>query len=86
MTMVTECHHGDLTRRLAARINERAGHSIRGLAVSYCHGKVQVRGTARSFYGWQLAIAACRELLLQTPTVNFDCLMRVEKSSSMAGE
>ena len=73
----------DVARTAVERITERAGQRIRNLIVSYCDGRMTVRGWAESYYVWQLAIAACRESLVESPNVHLDCSLQVHKPSTV---
>jgi hypothetical protein len=69
----------ELTRLVVQHIVSRVGRRISGLMVSYCDDRVTVRGTAESYHVWQLAIAACRELQSEMPSVHFDCHFQIER-------
>jgi hypothetical protein len=68
-----------LAQSAVKRITERAGRRVRGLIVSYCDGRMTVRGSADSYHVWQLAIAACRESLIEAPNVRLDCTLQIHK-------
>jgi hypothetical protein len=70
---------GDMTRRAIERILRRAGRRVRNVVVAFCDDQLIVRGTAESYYGWQLAIAACREALSGRHGVQLDCRFEVTR-------
>jgi hypothetical protein len=77
--------HDHLARILVDRIASRTGRRVRGLVVAHCHDKLTVRGTAESYYVWQLVIAACRESLAANPDVTLDCQFRVAGMIARSG-
>ena len=70
-----------LESELLAEIQRRAGHLVLEVAVNVVDGRVIVRGAALSYYGWQLAQAACKETLSRHADMDLDCAMTVEKSN-----
>lgn len=63
--------------RLSAGIYSKVGTRLSDLEVRQVDYKVVVRGRADSFYAWQLAIAACQQVLLERSDLLLDCKLDV---------
>jgi hypothetical protein len=77
----SEPHCQDLPRLVVERILSRVGRRVVGLIVAYCGDRIVVRGRAESYHVWQLAIAACRESLVEERHVGLDCHFEVTGES-----
>jgi hypothetical protein len=75
-TVLPDPHAGlvDDIRRVAL---ERAGYAIPELRVERDARRIIVRGTARTFYAWQLVQKACRDLIAGRDDIELDCAMTV---------
>lgn len=82
MTM-SHISHTTTDRRLAesliAHIRKRAGARVRDVEVTRINGSLIVRGQAQSYYAWQLAIAACHDVLSRTNGLKLDCTLDVDQ-------
>jgi hypothetical protein len=67
----------EITRRAIEHILHRTGGRVRNVVVAQCSDRMVVRGTAETYHGWQLAIAACQEVLAGRRDVRLDCQFEI---------
>ena len=73
--------HDDLELRVARKVQERGGCRIRGFRIERCNGRVMLHGCAELYYAWQLAIAACLEILSGQHELTVDGRFEVNRSN-----
>jgi hypothetical protein len=71
---------GPPTQLIANKIRERTGGGVSGLEVVLIGGRVVVRGCTCSYYSWQLAMAACRDLRLEFRDLMVDLEINVNRN------
>jgi hypothetical protein len=67
----------DIEQVVRRSIATRAGRGVSQIQVTANQRRLTVRGTAESFYAWQLVQAACREALASFRDFSLDCAMTV---------
>lgn len=65
---------------IADKILGRTGREISELDVILIEGRAVVRGCTCSYYTWQLAMAACRDLRLEYQGLSVDLEITVTRS------
>jgi hypothetical protein len=64
---------------LSDSIRRHAGSRVREVTVNCGTDRVVVQGKADSYYGWQLAIVACRQSLVGRCNLPLDCRFEVDR-------
>jgi hypothetical protein len=64
-------------QRITDKIRERTGREISALEVVLTADCAIVRGSTRSFYVWQLAMCACRDLRIDSHGLSVDFQINV---------